>query len=115
MKKFDLYWKDIKIGILTETNWDMRSSGNIDYTFDYKAAFPENARLADFIKHSIKTFTYLEEGDQENYLKMCEQEEAEYLDFADSTDWQIVDSQGKSIKILCPIFLDNDEITWQEE
>ncbi len=115
MKQFDLYWKDIKIGILTETGWDMRSSGTIAYTFDYGAAFPENAHLANSIKHSITTFNYLEEGDEENYLKMCEQEEAEYSDIVDSPDWRIVDSQGKSIKILCPVFLDNNEITWQKD
>lgn len=114
-KKYDLYWKDIKIGILTETGWDMRSSGNITYTFDYMAEFPENVRLADSIKHSIKTYSYFEREDEENYLKMCEQEEAEYMDIVDSSDWRIVDSEGKSIKILCPIFLGNHRITWQKE
>lgn len=115
MAKFELHWQNIKIGILTETDWDMRSSGTIAYTFDYKAEFPENEHLADFIKHSIKTFNFLEEGVEENYLKMSEQDEAGYSDIVDSTDWRIVDSQGKSIKILCPIFRDNNEITWQKD
>lgn len=114
-KKYDLYWKDIKIGILTETGWNIRSSGNITYTFDYRAEFPENVRLANSIKHSIKTFNYFEREDKENYFKMCEQEEAECMDFVDSTDWRIVDSEGKSIKILPPIFLGNNRITWQKE
>lgn len=50
MKKFDLYWEEIKIGILTETNWDMRSAGTIEYIFDYLAEVPENVYLADSIK-----------------------------------------------------------------
>ncbi|MCE3225826.1 MAG: hypothetical protein K0S32_377 [Bacteroidetes bacterium] len=29
MKVFELYWKDIHIGSVNETNWDMRSSGDI--------------------------------------------------------------------------------------
>ena len=115
MKTFDLYWETLKIGTLTETNWDMRSSGNIVYAFDYLSDSPTNVHLADFIKHSIKTFQYLEDGDEENYLKMCAFEEANFMDFVDNHNWRIEDSKGESIKILCPIFHDNNQITWQED
>lgn len=115
MKKFDLYWGEIKIGILTETYWDMRSSGTIEYTFDYLAEMPENVHLAESIKHCIKTFIYFEAEDEENYLKMCAEEEAKYMDIVESPDWRIVNGDGASIKILCPIFFDNNEISWQKE
>jgi len=65
MKKYELYWKGIDIGSLTETNWDMRSSGDIKFNFNFLAHSPEDQLLADFIKHSIKASNYLEEGDED--------------------------------------------------
>jgi len=112
MKKYELYWQRIDIGSLTETNWDMRSSGDILFKFNFFEASPESALLADYIKHSIKASTYLDEGDEENYNRMCE-EEAKYLDLIHSSDWRLVNDKGKTVKILCPIFHDNNEITWQ--
>lgn len=62
-KKYGLYWKEVKIGNLTETNWDMRSFGHIVYL----AEFQTNAHLSDFVKSSINASNYLNEGDEENY------------------------------------------------
>lgn len=112
MKKYELYWKETHIGSLTETNWDMRSSGDISFKFNFLAEFTENAHLADFIKHSIKASNYLEEGDEDNYKKMCE-EEIKYLDLINTSDWHLINDKGETVKILCPIFHDNNEITWQ--
>lgn len=113
--KYDLYCNDIKIGTVTETDWDMRSSGTIVYAFDYLADNPENSRLADFIKSSIKTFIYLEEGDEENFQKMCKEEETLYLDLMESANWYLINYKKETIKILCPIFLEHNEITWQKD
>jgi hypothetical protein len=112
MRKYELYWKETLIGFLTETYWDMRSSGNIIFKFDFLAEFSENAHLTGYIKHSIKSSTYLEEGDEDNYNKMCE-EEMQYLDLINTSDWQLLSEKGETVKILCPIFHENDEITWQ--
>jgi hypothetical protein len=54
MKKFELYFKDIHIGSLTETNWDMRSAGNVVYHYDFSSEDSENSLLAVSIRHSIK-------------------------------------------------------------
>lgn len=113
MKKYDLYWKETHIGSVTETNWDMRSSGDILYTFNVMADKQENVHLADFIKHSIKASNYLDEGDDDNYTKMCE-EETKFLDLINTSDWYLKNEKGETVKILCPIFHDNNEITWQE-
>ena len=112
MRKYELYWKGIDIGSLTETNWDMRSSGDIKFNFNFLAHSPEDQLLADFIKHSIKASNYLEEGDEENYNRMCD-EESKYLDLINSLDWRLVNAKGETVKILCPMFHDNNEITWQ--
>ncbi|WP_289659941.1 hypothetical protein [Flavobacterium panacagri] len=48
MKKFELYWKDLNIGSIIERNWDMRSSGDIVYKFDYLAEPSENEHMADY-------------------------------------------------------------------
>ncbi len=112
MRKFELYWKEINIGSLSETYWDMRSSGDIIFKFDYLAESPEDVRLADLIKHSIMASNYLEEGDEENYNRMCEIE-TKYLDLIESSDWKLLNEKGETVKILCPIFHDNNEVTWQ--
>lgn len=115
MKKFDLYWEALKIGTVTETNWDMRSSGNIVYTFDYLAEASENPRISEFIKSSITASNYLDEGDEENYQKISLEEEKLYMDLITDTNWYLINAKEETIKILCPIFHDNNEITWQEE
>ncbi len=112
MKKYDLYFKETLIGSLTETNWDMRSYGDIIYAFDYLAEFPENPRLADFIKLSIKMGQCLDEGDNEEYARFCE-EENNYLDLIETSDWILLNEKGETKKTLCPIFHENNEITWQ--
>jgi len=90
----------------------MRSSGDIKFNFNFLAHSPEDQLLADFIKHSIKASNYLEEGDEENYNRMCD-EESKYLDLINSLDWRLVNAKGETVKILCPMFHDNNEITWQ--
>jgi len=115
MKKYELYWKEIHIGSLTETNWDMRSSGDILYHFDFSSEDSENSFLAASIRHSIKASTYFDEiGDDEIYSQMCEEEE-QYLDIINSSDWYLLNDKEETIKILCPIFHDNNEITWQQD
>jgi hypothetical protein len=111
MKVFELYWKDIHIGSVNETNWDMRSSGDIVYHFDFQN---NGTSLGSFIKHSIKASDYMDEGDEENYNKMCD-EESKFLDIINSPDWFIKDKHGERTKILCPMFHDNNETTWQTD
>ncbi|MFD1603186.1 hypothetical protein ACFSJW_06200 [Flavobacterium artemisiae] len=115
MKKFELYFKEIHIGSLTETNWDMRSAGNIIYHYDFYSEDAQNSLLAALIRHSIKADIYWEEfGEDENYHKMCE-EENQFLEIINTPDWYIVNEQHKKIKILCPLFHDNNQIVWQED
>lgn len=114
MQAFELYWKAIHIGSLTETNWDMRSSGVIQYHFNYFEKENSGAILAAYIQHSILTGDYLDSDDMDNYYKMCE-EENQFLELINSPDWCLTDKDGKTIKILCPIFHSGDEITWQRE
>lgn len=115
METAELFYKDIKIGTVTETNWDMRSSGTIVYAFDYLAEPSEHPRLAGLIKSSIQYSNYLEEGDEENCDKISEEEEMLYLDLIEDANWYLVNAKGATIKILCPIFHDNNEITWQKD
>lgn len=35
MKNYELYWKEIHVGSLVKTNFDMRDFGIISYKFDY--------------------------------------------------------------------------------
>ena len=113
MKKFTLYWKSIKIGILTETDWDMRSSGNIEYKYHYLNEDHKNSHLSNYIKHSIQAIVYLESGDELNYNRMCK-EETRFIDLINGTEWRIVDKDDKSHKILCPVFCEDNGITWQK-
>lgn len=111
MKTFILYWKDIQIGTLTEINWDMRSSGNIEYKYNYLSKENENKHLTKFIKHSIQAGLYLESGDESNYKRMCK-EETQFLDLITGSEWKIVNKDGESCKILCPNFCEDNGITW---
>lgn len=92
MKKFELYWKDLNIGSIVETNWDMRSSGDIVYKFDYLAEPSENELMSDFVKFSIQDSILLGEGveDDDLYLSQAE-EEKKFLDLIvdTKTDWLI--------------------------
>lgn len=114
MKKINLFWQNIEIGTLTETNWDFRSSGHIQFKLNSNEEVKENTHLCDFIKHSIEASKYLESGDEENYNKKCK-EESKYHDLINSLEWRLKNGKGEIIKILCPIFHDNDEITWQKD
>jgi hypothetical protein len=117
MKKFELYWKDLHIGAIVETNWDMRSSGDISFKFDYLADPSENKHLADYIKFSIKYSILLGEGVEEDDMYLAEQEEeTKFLDLIiNTTDWFIVNEKGEKKIILCPIFHEDDEITWMTD
>ncbi|MDQ6530837.1 hypothetical protein [Flavobacterium sp. LHD-85] len=112
MKKFELYWRDLNIGSIVKTYFDMRDFGIITYKFDYLAEIPENKHLADFIKHSIQVSILIEEGDEEANDKMAEIEEREFLDLIDTTDWYLINEKGEKKIILCPMFHEDDGITW---
>lgn len=112
MKKYELYWRNLNIGSLTETNWDMRSSGCILFKFKFLSDPAEYVLLAEYIKHSIKASNYLEEGDEDNYTRMCVEEE-KFLPIINSTEWWLTNDKEETVRILCPIFHDNNEVTWQ--
>lgn len=57
----------------------------------------------------------MEEGDEENFQKMCKEEENLYLDLMESPNWYLINYKKETIKILCPIFLEHNEITWQKD
>lgn len=112
MKEFNLFWRNIEIGSLIETGWDMRSSGEIQFKFNYNQGATEHTRLSNYIKHSIEAGNCLENGDEEKYRKMCK-EELQFIDLINSSDWRLINEKGEITQILCPIFHDNNEITWQ--
>ncbi|PBI87900.1 hypothetical protein BSF41_27710 [Flavobacterium sp. ACN2] len=118
MKKFELYWRDLNIGSIVETNWDMRSSGDISFKFDYLAESSENEHLADYIKFSINDSILLGEGVEDDDLVLAQsEEEKKYLDLiVDTTkDWYILNEKGDKSIILCPIFHEDDQITWMKD
>ena len=118
MKKFELYWRDLNIGSIVETNWDMRSSGDISFKFDYLAESSENEHLADYIKFSIKDSILLGEGVEDEELILAQaEEEKKYLDLIvdTTTDWYILNEKGDKSIILCPIFHEDDQITWMKD
>lgn len=111
MRKFEFYWKEINIGFLLEINWDMRSFGDIIFKFDYLVELFEDVCLVDLIKYFIMVSNYLEEGDEENYNRMCEIE-IKYFDLIESLDWKLLNEKGEIVKIFCLIFYDNNEVIW---
>jgi len=118
MKKLELYWRDLNIGSIVETNWDMRSSGNISFKFDYLAELSESKHLAEYIKFSIKDSILLGEGVQDDDLIFAQaEEEKKFLDLIvdTATDWYILNEKGEKSIILCPIFHEDDQITWMKD
>jgi len=112
MKKFELYWRDLNVGSIVKTYFDMRDFGIITYKFDYLVEPSKNKHLADFIKHSILASILIEEGDEEANDRMAEIEEREFLDLINTTDWHLINENGEKEIILCPIFHEDDGITW---
>lgn len=118
MKKFELYWRDLNIGSIVETNWDMRSSGDISFKFDYLAEPSENEHLADYIKFSIEDSILLGEGvEDDNLISAQEEKENKFLDLIidTTTDWYIINEKGDKSIILCPIFHEDNQITWMKD
>lgn len=118
MKKFELYWRDLNIGSIVETNWDMRSSGDISFKFDYLAEPSENEHLADYIKFSIEDSILLGEGvEDDDLISAQEEKENKFLDLIidTTTDWYIINEKGDKSIILCPIFHEDDQITWMKD
>jgi hypothetical protein len=111
MKKYTLYWKDFLVGSLFETNYDMRSSGTIRFNPDTTALSADKLLLEAYIQHSVIGSVLLEAGDEERYNKHCE-DEGQFLAIINSPDWYLVDESGQAIKIRCPIFHENNEISW---
>ncbi len=109
MKNFELFLKDIHIGSITETNWDMRSSGDINYHFNY---LNPSDRLAEFIRLSIRYSECLESGTEEE-LEEISKEEKQFMELINSQDWFILNKNKEKTKILCPVFHEGNEITWQ--
>jgi hypothetical protein len=111
MKKYTLFWNDIYLGVLTELNYDQRSSGSLVFRdfFSLKAKYE---KLYDFVQHSISQNQYLENGDEGNYEKSTETDNLLYPDFIDSKDWYLLDENYQKIKILCPIFHSENEAAW---
>lgn len=110
MKKYELYWKNNNIGSLIETNWEMRSYGDILFNPAFLIETSENRRLLNLIENSVKASKYLDEGDDDNYDKMCE-EANNFLDLINSPDWYVINDKSETVKILCPMFHENNEIT----
>ena len=81
---------------------------------NYQQELNDNNHLSEYIIYSIQVSDCLENGDEENYSKMCE-EETQFLDLINSSEWTIKNEFGKSFKILCPIFHSNNQITWQRD
>jgi hypothetical protein len=112
MNTFELYYKQIHIGTLTELNWDMRSSGTIVYHFNYLNPKLNEKRLSEYILFSHKESEALENGDEKKLEEIAELSN-DYIDFIESEDWFIIDNNAKRIKILSPLFFLKDEIVWQ--
>ncbi|WP_343606002.1 hypothetical protein [Fluviicola sp.] len=93
----------------------MRSSGDIVYHFNYLEPEIPSDRLAAFIRLSINQSICLENGTEEEYNRLCQEEETHFMDFVDSPDWYLLTETGEKQPILCPIFHENNEITWQTD
>lgn len=111
MKSYTLYWKDLLVGSLVETNYDMRSSGTIRFNPDTTASSAEKLLLEAYIRYSVMGSTLLETEDEERYNKHCEEEE-QFHDIINSPDWCLTDENGQTIKIICPIFHENNDLSW---
>ncbi|MNJ86612.1 hypothetical protein D3C87_41160 [compost metagenome] len=115
MKNYELFWKDIHIGSVTETNWDMRSAGDIIYHFNYQEPVDSVERLAAFIRLSIRESQCYEDGLEEGdeFKAICKEVEEHFMDFVDSEEWYLLNEKQERMAILCPIFHINNEIVWQ--
>lgn len=111
MKIYSLYWKEHFIGLLAENNYDMRSSGTIQFNQYPTTPSSEKLLLEAYIQYSVMGSILLEAGDEDRYNKHCE-EEGQFLAIINSPDWQLTDEQGQTIKILCPIFHEKNELSW---
>lgn len=112
MNTFELYYKQIHIGTLTELNWDMRSSGTIVYHFNCLNPKLNEKRLSEYILFSQRENDSFENGDEKLLAEIAESNST-YIDFMESEDWFIIDNNAKRIKILCPLFFAENEIVWQ--
>ena len=115
MKNYELYWKEIQVGSLVKTNFDMRDFGIISYKFDYLNEPSSNEHLAGYIKISILiSLSFEEEEDEENTELLCEEND-KYLDIINGSDWHLVNENREIIPILCPMFHEDNGVTWMRD
>ena len=115
MKNFELYWKELHIASLVETNWDMRSSGDIVFDTDFlNGSSEEITPIMRLIKHSVRYSIYLENGETGDDGDQLLKEENEFLDLINCSDWYLINEKKEKVNILCPFFHEDNGITWQK-
>ena len=105
----ELYYKSFRIGELVGTESDFPRS-NSKLSLDEKL----NDEIREYISN-CKEAEKFSETDQSKYEMLLQNLENKFNDYVDSSDWFIMNSHGNKEKILSPIFLPDDTITWQHD
>lgn len=113
-KEFTLYFGDIRVGTIVQTDSDFPSIFG-----SYRIELPEDENavhrhIHNYIKYSIEAWRLMmiddsEGGDWDHYQS---EHEMKYIDLIESNDWRLV-SGTRTIRILIPIFGTDGEVNWR--
>ena len=70
---------------------------------------PSLRRVVDYIEFSIRTWPLIDAGRTEETYE----EESQFQDLIDSSDWWLADQDGQLLPILIPVFETNGRINWR--
>lgn len=107
---YQLFFDDHQIGTITKKDEDFL---NLFGTYDLLAS-TEKAHpfIFQYIQYSIQASMLMGE-DEKKWEEFMEKEESKYMDLIETENWHLIDENGKTHKILVPIFHYNNEIIWR--
>ncbi len=116
--RYELYFRDMKIGDITEDDADFPNLwGTITYNESInRPTTEEQERLARFVElnqDSIRLVDVEHEQDVSAELDVINKELEAFNDYIETDDWLLVTDHGKRLPILCPILRHDGEIVWR--
>jgi hypothetical protein len=117
-KSYDLYFGSLKVGVVTQTDSDFPNFWG-DIENDPALLEPQSDEAARFVRflsidrESIRLVDTEHEHDVSCELAAVNAELEAYSDYIESEDWQLIDSRGRRLPILCPIFRQSGAIVWR--
>ena len=114
MTRYTLFFGDLELGVVGERDADFPNLWG-DFVASDKTDHPDlRARIQRFVDHCRQADRLISQGDAEGspYDRFVQENEPQFADLIDSSDWYLVDGSGRRLAILVPNFV-ADGVVWR--